>query len=103
MVAHSRTATRPGGLLPLNLPRPAAVEASEDGNPTGVLAQGKLRPVVAITNRWRIDDEWWRTEISRAYFAVELEGGARLTLFRDLVTGAWYTQQYTAPARLEAG
>jgi hypothetical protein len=68
-----------------------------------VLMRGVLRPVTAIGETWRIDDEWWRTEISRQYYLLELEGGVRTTVFHDLVTGAWYTQQYTAPARLQAG
>jgi hypothetical protein len=103
MVKNTRTATRPGGLLPMNLPQPAAVEADSAGLPAAVLVRGLLRPVVAISDEWRIDDEWWRSEISRHYFALELQGGTRLTVYRDLITGAWYTQQYTAPVRLQAG
>ena len=102
MVKNSRTPARTGGLLPLNLPLPAAVIADSTGVPTMVLLRGALRPVVAIRDRWRIDDEWWRTEISRQYFALELEGGARTTVFHDRVTGDWYAQQYTAPSRLSA-
>ena len=102
MVKNSRTATGSGGLLPLNLPLPAAVIADSAGVPTMVLTRGTLRPVVAVRDRWRIDEEWWRTEISRQYFALELEGGTRTTVFHDRVTGDWYTQQYTAPVRLQA-
>lgn len=103
MVKDSRTPARAGGLLPMNLPQSAAVEADTSHLPTAVLVRGKLRSVLAINDRWRIDDEWWRTEISRTYYAVELEGGTRLTIFRDLVTGAWFQQQYTPPVRLQAG
>ena len=86
-----------------DLPQPAAVEEDGAGLPVAVLVRGRLRPVVAINDRWRIDDEWWRAEISRVYYALDLEGGMRLTVFHDRMTGAWYTQQYTAPARLRAG
>lgn len=103
MVKDPRTAARAGGLLPMNLPQPAAVEAGTSGLPAAVLVRGKLRTVIAISDRWRIDDEWWRAEISRTYYAVELEGGMRLTIFRDMVTGAWFQQQYTPPVRLQAG
>lgn len=102
MVQDSRTPARAGGLLPMNLPRPVAVEADSSHLPTAVLVRGKLRPVLAINDRWRIDDEWWRAEISRTYYAVELEGGMRLTVFRDMVTGVWFQQQYTPPVRLQA-
>ncbi len=87
----------------MNLPQPVAVEIGAAALPAAVLVRGRLRTVLAITDRWRIDDEWWRAEISRAYYAVELEGGVRLTIFRDMVTGAWFQQQYTPPARLQAG
>lgn len=103
MVTNSRKAARTGGLLPMNLPQPAAVEADRFGRPAAVLVRGRLRHVVTISDRWRIDDEWWRAEIRRAYFAVELEGEIRLTIFCDLMTGAWYQQQYTPPVRLQAG
>jgi hypothetical protein len=87
----------------MNLPQPAAVEADAAGLPVAMLVRGKLRPVVTVNDEWRIDDEWWRAEISRRYFALELDGGMHLTVFHDLVTGAWYQQQYTAPSRLQAG
>jgi len=38
--------------------------------------------VEAILESWRIDDEWWRHMIARAYLEVILEGGKRLVLFR---------------------
>ncbi|MCZ2109636.1 MAG: hypothetical protein LC118_08725 [Dehalococcoidia bacterium] len=103
MVPHPGEAARAGGLLPLNLPQPIAVDADAAEQPVAVRVRGKLRTVVAISDRWRIDDEWWRSEISRVYYAVELEGGIGLTVFRDLVTGAWFQQQYTPPARMQAG
>lgn len=103
MEQDSRTAAGTGGLLPLNLPRPIAVDSDAGGRPLAVLVRGKLRPVVAISDRWRIDDEWWREEVSRAYFALTLEGGMAVTVFRDLVGGEWFQQQYTPPARMQAG
>jgi hypothetical protein len=48
--------------------------------------------VETVLEIWRIDDEWWRQLISRRYFAVILEGGARVVLFEDLVTHEWFIQ-----------
>jgi hypothetical protein len=79
------------------------VDANANGWPAAVIVRGTLQPVAAVTDSWRIDDEWWRGEISRRYFAVELESGTRLTVYCDLVTGAWYRQNYTPPARMQAG
>jgi hypothetical protein len=42
---------------------------------------------------WRIDDEWWRQEISRCYFELELSGGTVITAFQDLISGTWYWQR----------
>jgi hypothetical protein len=48
--------------------------------------------VETILESWRIDDEWWRKFLSRRYFAVLLDGGARVVLFEDLVTHEWFMQ-----------
>jgi hypothetical protein len=53
-----------------------------------------LRRVRAIRDSWRIDDEWWRSEISRRYWDVETEDARNLTVYQDLVTGEWYEQRY---------
>jgi hypothetical protein len=52
-------------------------------------ASGKVE---AILESWRIDDEWWRQTISRNYMEVMLEGGKRMVLFQDLITGQWFAQ-----------
>ena len=62
-----------------------------------MLSQGRYLPVRAIHDSWRIDDEWWREEIARRYFTVELEGGRRLTVYHDLLADAWYIQGYERP------
>lgn len=48
--------------------------------------------VEAILDSWQLDDEWWRQRISRRYVAVMLEGGKRMLLFEDLLTGEWFEQ-----------
>ena len=61
------------------------------------VASRKLVAAVNVFARgdvWRIDDEWWRERISRRYFRVTLAGGVIRVLYQDLVTGAWYEQQY---------
>jgi hypothetical protein len=97
MVQDSRTATGAGRLRPLNAPASLAVEAGPRGMPKAVVLRGLYRPVVAVHDSWRIDDEWWREEISRRYFLVELEGGRRFTIYHDLVRDAWNFQPYEAP------
>jgi len=97
MVENSGAAAGAGRFRPLNQPTPIAVEATPQGEPKAVLWRGVYRRVVAVHDRWRIDDEWWREEISRRYHVVELEGGRRITIFHDLIADAWYAQPYEAP------
>ena len=86
-----------GRFLPLNQPAPLAVEATARGAPTHVLWRGAYKRVLAIHETWRIDDEWWREEIARRYFVVEVEGGRRLSLYHDLIRDLWYGQNYEEP------
>ena len=81
-------------LTPVNQPRPVQVQAAPDGTPRAVLAAGQSLPVAAVVDRWRIDDEWWREEISRFYYRLALADGRLLTVFQDLIGGGWYAQRY---------
>jgi hypothetical protein len=57
---------------------------------------GKPRlQIVEVLDRWRTDDRWWTgAPLSRMYYAVLLEDGRPLTIFYDLVGGAWYEQRW---------
>lgn len=97
MVENSRASGGTGGLRLLNQPKPTAVEANAHGEPAAIVVQGRFQRVRAIHDSWRIDDEWWRDEIARRYFAVELENGRKLTLYHDLVGDGWFSQGYDRP------
>jgi hypothetical protein len=79
---------------PLKVPRPLVVEAEAglDGpTPCWVVWRGKRRRVAELGEEWRVDEEWWRDEVSRHYFAVTLADGCRLTLFLDRLAGTWFS------------
>lgn len=97
MVPDPGTSAGAGRFRRLNEPRPAAIEATVRGTPKAMLWNGVYQAVAAIHDTWRIDDEWWRDEIARRYFAIELGSGRRLTVYHDLVQGAWYVQEYALP------
>lgn len=81
-------------LKPLGQPVVVTVRTDEHGAPTHVRLPGKTaRRVEAVRERWRIDDEWWREQISREYLAVVLDDGRVLTLYHDLSDGLWYAQK----------
>jgi hypothetical protein len=81
-------------LTPLNLPRPLAVTVGDAGVPAAVRLNGRAVRVAEVLDCWRIDDEWWREEISRRYYHLLLADGQRQTVFEDLVAGGWYAQRY---------
>jgi hypothetical protein len=94
MVQNSGKKVCSGAFKPVNLPEPVSVEESADGRPVAVKS-GRRQTVVSIEDRWRIDDEWWRSEpVSRFYYAVLFASGQRLVIFKDLMGGKWYKQMY---------
>jgi aspartyl/asparaginyl beta-hydroxylase (cupin superfamily) len=50
--------------------------------------------VVQVQDVWRIDDEWWREEVSRLYYRLLLEDGRRVTIYNDLISLDWHQQEY---------
>jgi hypothetical protein len=81
-------------LKPLNLPEPVTVVESASGAPAAV-RMPRRQVVTAVEDRWRIDDEWWRSEpLSRLYYAVRFKSGQRMVIFKDLNSENWYRQTY---------
>jgi len=94
MVASSRAPLRADRLRAVNEPSAVTVELSESGLMTVGRPDGQtVGKVEAILESWRIEDEWWRHAISRAYLEVLIEGGKHVVLFQDLFTGLWFMQQ----------
>jgi hypothetical protein len=88
MVAPSRAPLRTDRLRAVNEPQPATVECDDQHRP--VTLDGVS--IEIILESWRIDDEWWRQPIARCYHAVLLDGGKRVVLFEDIITGSWFAQ-----------
>jgi len=100
VVATAGEASRPyrlrtvTGLSPLKQPRPLTVATDESGQPVTVVLSGRRFAVEHVEDVWRIDDEWWREEVSRLYYRLLLEDGRPLVVFHDLVRGLWCEQSY---------
>lgn len=95
MVSDSGAA--PGGarLRPLNLPRPIRmITHSPDARPAILIESGRQLRVEQIKDSWDIDEEWWRDRLHRRYYQLVLEDGRLLTVYQDLIDGAWYQQHY---------
>ena len=86
----------PDRLRALNTQKRVEVELDEHEVPVIVTREtGNGKPIESVGETWRIDDEWWRMPIVRRYVEVILEGGGRLVLFEDLMTGEWFAQMPT--------
>ena len=99
MVAPARTPLRTDRLRAVNEPRPVTVDVNSDGSPASIQAMGGRADgpmggkIGSVNEIWRIDDEWWRKQISRSYYEVMMEGGKRIVVFIDLLTNEWFMQQ----------
>ena len=81
-------------LRALNVQQQVKVDLDDRGVPVVVTREtGDRKRVESIGETWRIDDEWWRLPIVRRYVEVILEGGGRVVLFEDLITGEWWMQK----------
>ena len=94
MVQNTGKTPRNDTIRPVNLPEPVRVEESPSGIPLA-LKTTRRQVIIVIEDRWRIDDEWWRSEpVSRLYYAVILASGQRLVLSKNLIDNCWYRQSY---------
>ena len=95
MPSDSRTTVLSGSFRPINPPVPVRVQERDNGRPMSIEAVRQLLRVAMIQDLWWVDYEWWRPEpISRMYFKIVLSDGSTVTVFRDLLNGGWYRQNY---------
>lgn len=74
----------------LGKPRAATVRAGADGLPMAV----GTRAVEHILEDWLVEDRWWSGRpVRRRYLEVVLEDGRCALVFRDLVSGRWFSQR----------
>jgi hypothetical protein len=77
----------------LNPPLPVEVRENAQQRPLAIRIKGRWRKVISIDDLCNVDEEWWRERpIVRMYYRVSIEDGRHLTIFRDLIDGAWYRQ-----------
>jgi hypothetical protein len=72
----------------LYVPRPARIEAGEDGVPVEVDGVG----VEAVRESWVVEDRWWTPQpLRRRYFELVLADGRDATVFRQ--AARWFKQR----------
>jgi hypothetical protein len=94
MVENSGKTLRADTCKPVNTPETVKIEEDASGEPLAVRLK-RRQAVLSIEDKWRLDDEWWRSgPIARLYYNVLLASGQRMILYKDLITGNWYQQDY---------
>jgi len=91
MVENSRKTLRTN-TIKLTTPEKIWIQESASGLPIVLKAPGR-QSITTIEDKWRIDDEWWRSEpVSRLYYAVITASGQKRVIYKDLVDKHWYRQ-----------
>jgi hypothetical protein len=95
MVGHPGTTADTRRIRRLKTPGAIEVEASADGVPLRVCLHGTWQDVSLARRPWRIEQQWWRGEpVRRDYYRVAPQDGPALTVYRDMISGEWYRQEY---------
>jgi hypothetical protein len=93
MVSNFGATPDKGSFRPLNPPIPIEVRESTHQTPRVIKVNGRWRKVISIDDLCNVDEEWWRERpIVRMYYRVILENETQITVFRDMLDGAWYRQ-----------
>ena len=78
------------GAKRLGRPRPADIRLGADGLPA---AFGATR-VDSVLEDWLVEDRWWtERQVRRHYLELVLDNGRCVLVFRDLVSGRWFTHR----------
>jgi hypothetical protein len=74
----------------LNVPQAVRVRAGARGRPLAI----EGRRVDAVRESWLIEDRWWTdAPLHRRYWEVVTVDGRSEVVFRDLDSGAWFSQR----------
>jgi hypothetical protein len=93
MVQNSGATPDADSFRSLNPPIPVDVRENAQQRPLAIRIKGRWLKVVSIDDLCNLDEEWWQERpIVRMYYLVLLEGDRPITVFRDMLDGAWYRQ-----------
>jgi len=80
-------------LWPVGLPINVTGIDVERARPAGFTWQGQNHQVDEITREWRVDIDWWRGRVWRAYFKLSTDTGLLVVIYQDLLSGEWHLQR----------
>lgn len=69
------------------------VETDASGTPQRLHLDGAAHGEVGVCNRWRVDDDWWRTPVARDYWKLVTRDGLLCTVYLDELRGTWHLER----------
>ncbi|MGI9255227.1 MAG: hypothetical protein ACR2J8_15900 [Thermomicrobiales bacterium] len=70
------------------------MQLGRNGLPILIVERGRRQEIVAIQERWVIEEEWWREPLRREYLTVLLASGSVRTIYTDTIADQWFAQGY---------
>ena len=74
-------------------PITVVITKTSPAGPSAFTWQDQTHTVAHITREWRVDIDWWRERIWRAYYKLSTDTGLLVIIFQDLLTKQWYLQR----------
>jgi hypothetical protein len=71
-------------------PQQIAVKTNDLGEPVAIYRASRRDRVISISRRWRVNESWWRQQVSREYFQIETARGLVAEVYRDMLSNSWY-------------
>ena len=84
------TPAEPITVVTVATPASESTAPSFRGSPSAFSWQGQTHAVEHITRVWRVDIDWWRERIWRAFYKLSTDTGLLVIIFQDLLTDQWY-------------
>ena len=72
------------------IPEKIEIETDAKGDPVSLNYNGRRHSVLAVHERWRLEDGWWGDEEKRCYYRVQTSCGSVYDIYHELVTDCWY-------------
>ena len=71
-------------------PEKVQIETDTRGDPISFNRNGRRHKVVAVHERWRLEDGWWSDEEKRCYYRIQTNHGSVYDIYHELVADCWY-------------
>jgi len=84
MKASKRVTKRP------KEPQQIEVDVDAAGEPLSIGVYGGRQKILAVYERWRLEDEWWGNEERRCYYKIQTGHGLVCDIYHEMLTDIWY-------------